>query len=106
MIIPNGTIEFGVNSGGGFDENGYPIASTTAYGAPIPCQFRHTSLNRLAISNDEHYVQVRYTIWVEVYDGFPTERVRLKSRLGRQIGEFSVIGVTPLEAVCQYEILV
>lgn len=108
MIIPNGTVEFWrVQSAGGLDPNtGYPIAATGSWGNPIHCQFRHSTYNVQASSNGEPIIKKSFTIWIDIHNETPSERLRLKDKKGNSLGEFPVISFTPMEAVSQYEILV
>lgn len=107
MIIPNGTIEFIKNTGGGLDSNGYPVAPTVKYGCPIPCQYTPNNHNYLAESNGEAYTKASYSILVEhLKPCKKTERLRLKDKWGRTVREFSVLEFEPLDAVSQVRIIV
>lgn len=109
MIIPNGTIEFITNTAGGLDKDGYPVKSGTTYGPVIPCQYIANNRNTLGRSNGEAFIKANYQIlieWLDYKADGKTERLRLKSRSGVEIGEYSVMNIEPLDAVCQVRILV
>jgi hypothetical protein len=108
MIIPNGTVEFIANSGGGIDADGYPVESVKSYGPPVPCQYKANNHNSLGKTNGETFTRASYWILIEWLEPTPglTELLRLKSRSGRVVGEFPVLQFDPLEAVCQMRIIV
>lgn len=107
MIIQNGTIEVKRKTGGGIDpDTGYPQKpDTVAWGDPIPCQYSAIKYNQLGRVNGEHFTTAQYSVLIEEQP-FAAEQVRLKDRAGNVVGEFSVISVEPLEAVCELRILV
>ena len=101
MIIQNGTIEVKRKTGGGIDpETGYPQKSgSVAWGDPIPCQYSANKYNQLGRVSGEH------TVLIEEQP-FEAEQVRLKDLAGNVVGEFSIMQVEPLEAVCELRIWV
>ena len=109
MIIANGTIETKVKTAGGIDpETGYPLRpSDVDWSGPIPCQYSANRYNRLGKVNGEHFTIAEYQILIED-DGRPFEadQIRLKDRAGNLVGEYSVMQVEPLDAVCEIKILV
>lgn len=105
MIIPNGKIQFLSQTDGGIDENGYPYGGVLSSGPSIDCQYNFNE-NRLAKSGGESIISKSFTIWVEMPCEGMTERIRLEGYDGRVIGDFSVKSITPLQAVCQYQITV
>lgn len=108
MIIENGTIELKQKtSGGGIDPTtGYPHKPTSVgWGNPIPCQYSTNKYNNLGRVNGEHFKTAEYSILIEDQP-FDTEQLRLKDRSGNVVGEFSIIQVEPLEAVCEIRIFV
>ena len=107
MIIQNGTIETKAKMGGGIDcETGYPIKpSKAAWGSPIACQFITNSHNNLGVTTGQHFTQASYTVLIEEQP-FDAEQIRLKDMNGKTIGEFSILSVEPLEAVCEIKILI
>ena len=107
MIIQNGIIEVKRKTGGGIDpETGYPQKSgSVAWGDPIPCQYSANKRNNLGRVNGEHYTVAQYEILIE-QQPFTSEQIRLKDLAGNVVGEFSVIQVEPLDAVCELRILV
>lgn len=113
MIIPNGYIEFITVKGVTLDETtGHPVtAKDVEYGELIPCQYQAASLNALALSNGESVTKASYNIYIESYYMESmwveaTERLRLSDRNGNAVNEFSIIRTEPLDAVCQYKIVV
>ena len=107
MIIPNGTIEVKRKAGGGIDpETGYPSKpGSVSWGCPILCQYSANERNNLGRVNGEHFTVARYEILIESQP-FAAEQVRLKNLAGDIIGEFSIMEIEPLEAVCELRILV
>lgn len=106
MIIQNGTIEVKHKTGGGIDpETGYPVKPVVEWGTPIPCQFSANKRDNLGKVNGEHYTVAQYEILIE-QQPFTTEQIRLKDLAGNTVGEFSIIQVEPLDAVCELRILV
>jgi hypothetical protein len=107
VIIQNGTIEKKGKTGGGIDpETGHPIKPTdVVWGTPIPCQYIPNSHNNLGVSTGQHYTQATYTVLIEEQP-FDSEQIRLKDKEGQIIGEFSVLSVEPLDAVCEVRILI
>ncbi len=110
MIIANGTIEAKIKAdGGGLDPlTGYPVAAeagTDVYSEPIPCQYKANSFNALARSNGESVTKASYTIFVEDM-AFSAEQIRLRDKNGNIVGDYSVVQIEALEAVCQVRIMV
>lgn len=106
MIIQNGTIETKVKTGGGINSaTGHAVKPTSSWGNPIPCQFIPNSHNNLGVSTGQHYTQASYTVLIDEQT-FVAEQIRLKDMAGNTIGEFSILSVEPLEAVCEIRILV
>lgn len=106
MIIQNGTIEFKTKTGGGIDPvTGYPSAVSSSWGNPIPCQYIINSHDNLGMAHGEHFVAASYTVLVE-QQSLSSEQLRIKDRSGATVGEFSIISVEQLDAVCQTKILV
>lgn len=107
MIIPNGTIEIKTKTGGGINpETGYANKpDNVSWGDPIPCQFLANKYDKLGKVNGEHFTVAQYSVYIEEQP-FEAEQVRLKDRKGKVLGEFSVIDIEPLEAVCELRILI
>lgn len=107
MIIQNGTIELKRKTAGGIDpETGFPVApEVTSWSAPIPCQYSATKLNYLGQINGEHYTVAQYSVLIEEQP-IEAEQVRLRNLSGEIVGEFSIIRIEPLEAVCEVKILI
>lgn len=107
MIIQNGIIELKQKTGGGINpETGFPNKPTSeAWSNPIPCQYYANKYNNLGRVNGMNFKIASYTILIEEQP-FNGEQVRLKTLDGNMVGEFSVISVEPLDAVCELKILV
>lgn len=108
MIIPNGTIQIKQKTSvGGIDpETGYAKRPASVdWNEPIPCQYVVNKYNALATSNNEHITSASYAVLI---DEQPIEgqQVRLMDSEGKVLGEFSIIQIEPLEAVCQIRIYV
>lgn len=110
MIIQNGTIEVKTKVGGsGIDPaTGFPVRPTDAvYGKPIPCQYSANQYNQLGRVRGESFTIANYTILIEQPAlSFVAEQIRLKDMAGKTIGDFSIMSVEPLEAVCELRITV
>lgn len=102
MIIANGTIEIKHKPEvGGIDPvTGYPRRAEASWGEPVPCQYVPVKHNLLAKINGEPATLASYDIFIEE-EAFSSEQVRLKDLRGNLVGEFSVIEVEPLTAVCE-----
>ena len=108
MIIDHGTIELKqMTSGGGIVPSpGYPQKPASVdWGTPIPCQYMANKYNNLGRVNGEHFKTAEYSVLIEEQP-FDAEQLRLKDRKGNVVGEFSIIQVEPLEAVCEIRILI
>lgn len=118
MIIANGYIEPKYTrtnpadtDGDGIDDTtGYPIKPTddsVSWGVPIECQFIPNKRNNLGVANGEAYTVAKYQILVREDEwSWNSEVIRLATQFGRLIGEFPIISVEHLKAVCEVSILV
>lgn len=106
MIIRNGTIEFKSKSGGGIDPvTGHPIKPTSSsWGDPIPCQYSSNKHNNLGRVSGEHFTIASYAVLIEEQPLEESEQIRLTDDAGNVVGEYSIIEVEPLEAVCEIRI--
>lgn len=102
MIIVNGHIEFKTTTGGGIDpETGYPVKpSMETWGERIPCQFLAAKMNLQGRVNGDPHTLASYQILIDRRP-IPSERIRLTARNGLTVGEFSIIQIEPLDAVCE-----
>lgn len=106
MIIANGYIRYIiVDEEGGLDEEtGYPIEVSQELSGYVACQFYATNLNYLSKENGEPVTKQVYTVLLEQSSGdILSGRVKLYRSDLTEVGEFPVISVTPLDAVCQYK---
>lgn len=102
MIIQNGNISFKYKTGGGLDDDGYPVAPSITWSDPIPCQFVPKTLNLQAAESGNTYIKQGYSVYINSdLSLIPTEQLRLTTLTGVEIGEFSVISVQELRAVGQ-----
>lgn len=109
MIIQNGTIEAKIKQAGGINhETGFPVKSTgEAFMPAIPCQYTANQYNQLGRTNGERFTVAAYTILIEQQrTPFTAEQIRLKDMDGNIVGDFSVMSIEPIDAVCQMKILV
>lgn len=109
MIIQNGTIEAKIKQAGGITpETGFPVKSTgEAFMPAIPCQYTANQYNQLGRTNGERFTVAAYTILIEQQrTPFTAEQIRLKDMDGNIVGDFSVMSIEPIDAVCQMKILV
>lgn len=108
MIIENGTIEVKSKSAGGIDpKTGFPIPSDRViWSEPIPCQWLANKYNNLGKSEGGNFTVAHYSILIESEQEFKSEQIRLRDNYGNVLGEFSVIEVEPLQAMCQIRITV
>lgn len=108
MIIENGFIQIKRKAGGGIDtDTGMPIAPAVSFSKPIRCQwFANTFSWRGRTMQGGHFTQASYEILVELDENVDGEQLRLCDASGREVGQFSVISVEPMQAVGQYKILV
>ena len=109
MIIENGTIEFKEKTAGKIDpETGYPAKPTAVgWGEPIPCQFLPNNRNNLGRVNGERFTTATYTVLLEEQPLPDSEQLRLKDRMGKELGEYSLIAPPEaMEAVCEIKLLI
>ena len=70
-----------------------------------PANTRQTSTTNSDVVNGEHFTTAQYTVLIEEQP-FEAEQIRLKDLAGNVVGEFSIMQVEPLEAVCELRIWV
>lgn len=106
MIIPNGTIEVKRKTCGGIDpETGFAKRSSdVVWSEPIPCQTLTNKYNALALSKQGNpIISASYYVLIDEQP-FEGEQLRLTDSQGKIIGEYSIIQIEPLEAVCEIRI--
>ena len=109
MIIANGYIRYvlAANDGGIDATTGYPVAATVELSDFVRCQYYANNLNYLSKENGEPVTRQAYTVLLEQSDGEPrSDRLKLYTLNGVEVGDFPVIAVIPLDAVCQYKITI
>lgn len=106
MIIPNGTLEIKQKTAGGIDPNtGYAVKSASVYSDPIPCQYVPNSHNYLGVTSGQHYTQASYTVLIDEQP-IASEQIRLRRTDGSIVGDYSILSVERLQAVCEMKIIV
>ncbi len=110
MIIQNGYISVKNKQAGGIDPaTGFPVKSAgVAYMPAIPCQYTANSYSNLGrTQSGERFTVATYTILIEQQKKpFTAEQIRLQDMDKQLVGDFSVISIEPIEAVCEVKILV
>lgn len=110
MIIQNATIVFKLPEVTEIDpETGYRSEpSHASWSEPHACQVKAVRFNQLAKTSHggEAFTSASYEVFIEEDVPCPSERVKLVDLSGRELGEFSIISLEPLEAVCEMRILV
>lgn len=111
MIIANGSIEYLIVKGGGLDEEfGHPLpVEEVGSGKPIPCQIVPTKIEQTAkTAEGEPVIRQAWVIYIEQRwrDRMTGERILLRDRKGDELGRYSVISTEPLDAVCEFRIIV
>lgn len=110
MIIQNGYISAKSKQAGGIDPaTGFPVKSAgVAYMPAIPCQYYANSYNNLGrTANNERFTVATYTILIEQQPApFTAEQIRLQDMNKQLVGNFSVISIENIDAVCEVKILV
>jgi len=104
MFFEDGTIQAKIKSGGGFDENGYPVEPAETWSEPISCHIKLNRKNNLGKQNGNSFIVASYEVFIEMQP-FESERVKLIER-GRDLGEFSVLWTECLENVGAVKIVV
>lgn len=102
MIIQNGAIQVKRKTVSGIDpETGYAWKpSAVDWGQPIPCQYLVNSYDTLATVNNEHVTLASYQVLIDEQP-FDGQQVRLTDSEGKVLGDFSIIQIEPLRAVCE-----
>ena len=73
----------------------------------IPVQYNPLHFSYLSKERGEPVTKQGYAIFVEYTSGaVQSERIQLFNADMTEVGEFSTISVTPLDAVCQYKITI
>ncbi len=109
MIIANGTIEWRQPASGGLDPvSGFPVATGTQWGDPLPAQIVPVSVNLLAAgsASGERYVSRSFTVLTESPRPSGASYLRLRLLSGETVGEFALKSAEPLEAVGQWKLTV
>lgn len=105
MINENGYINIKKKSGGGIDEDGYPIPPTSTWSDNIPCQFRVNQQNNKGAFNGESFKTASYEILINQQQ-LDSEQLRLFTIDGKELGEYSIIKPETLRLVQRVKIIV
>lgn len=103
MIIVNGTISIKTKTGGGL-VNGNPVRPSESWGEPIPCNIKTNLHNNKGKTNGNSFEVASYEVLIEAQP-FEADRVKLV-REGKDLGEFSIQDIDPLNAVGAVKIVV
>lgn len=110
MIIDNGTIEFRqkVVTTPIDPETGLPReVQQSGWSRPIPCQFISNTQSLKGVANGEHFTVASFTILIEEQRLPKSEQIRLTTRDGKVLGEYSLIAPPEyLMAVCEIKLMV
>lgn len=91
MIIANGYLRVKTVTGGGLNENGYPIPPKTSWGEPIKCNIKANSKANIGITGNKNVFETStYEVLIEEQP-FDANIVSLE-RDGVVLGEFQVQG--------------
>lgn len=88
----NGTIQYNIHTGGGFNDDGEPVDSVDVWSDAVECFIRTVSDNSKGRYEDGRFDQASYEVFVES-GRIPADanRVRLV-RGGTGLGDFTVQG--------------
>lgn len=103
MIITNGTISIKTKTGGGLI-NGNPVRPSETWSEPIPCNIKTNQHNNKGRINGNSFEVASYEVLIEAQT-FDADRVKLV-REGKDLGEFSIQDIEPLDAVGAIKITV
>lgn len=103
MMI-NGTIQYQIVTGGGFDAKGNPIPVSTDWSVPVECGIKENSYSNKGTYADGKFTMASFEVLVE---DAPESIKRVKlTRAGRILGEYPVQSVKPLTSVGRVKIVV
>lgn len=102
MIIPNGTIQTKIQTGGGL-LHGIPQPVATSWSEPIPANISKSRDDRRGTYIDGTFRQVQATILIEPEQGQlftdkEGKRIKVTDNRDEELGEFEVQSITFLEA--------
>lgn len=107
MIITNGKISALVKTGGGgLNKDGDPVAPSSHWAEPVPCNIRANRYSNKGVTNGNTFVSASYEVLIETEEPFIAEQVRIETDGGKTLGEFSVLQIEPLPAVGCIKIVV
>jgi hypothetical protein len=105
MVITNGTICARVDTGGGLDSAGNPIAPLSVWDDPVPCRIRSNKHSDIGTWNGNAFTVASYVALIEMQP-FQASHIKLIREDGKDLGEFPVMQIEPLEAVKAIKIVV
>ena len=105
MIPNNGYFTTKSISGGGFDENGQPIAVTPTGEKTFNCRIQTVQNNKHGVYQDGKFVNSSYVLFIPFDKTFSSDQIEL-FRDGKSIGKFTVQSVEHLMSVGRTKIIV
>lgn len=101
----NGTLQYNIHTGGGFNDEGEPVASVDTWSEEVRC-FIRTATNNTGRYEDGTFIQASYEVLVESGQ-VPLEANRVKlTRGATELGDFAVQGRPLLTAMDRIKIVV
>lgn len=104
MIIPNGTIQTKIQTGGGM-LHGVPQPVKTSWSDPIPANIGISRDDRRGMYIDGSFRRVQATILIEPQE-FEATRIKVTDNRDKEMGEFEVQSVAFLEAAQALQITI
>ena len=97
----NGTLQYSISSGGGFDEGGAPIPESETWSEEIPCSIKTVTNNSRGRYEDGRFDQTTFDVLVE-YGTIPLSVTFVKlARNGVFLGDFRLQGKPIPTTMCR-----
>lgn len=107
-MINNGFISFEIETGGGFDENGNPIAPSISSTDNVSCNIKKIAKEYKTLVS-ETYLQGRYSVTVDksliTIDYFNVKRANLYDLNNNLIGNYLIHDFEPYGLITSYRII-
>jgi hypothetical protein len=88
LIYPNGILYCKITSGGGYDEDGNPVAVVESWGEAVTCHIDTASHSNDGYYDNGNFTKAQYVVFIE---NQPFDAKRIKLTLdGGDLGEFLV----------------
>ena len=107
MIYTNGTIEFALKQGGGYDEQRRPLPASHTFSEPQRCNIKERSNNDRLNTEGGKYEGLQFTVLIGMTgDVDMLKKCRISYDVTGEIGEFFITGKTPMKLVdmCRLEL--